>query len=196
MIQYEKQPEQEGNRRYMMDEMLQFNRRFVENKDYIQYKSSKYPNKKVAIITCMDTRLTHLLPAALGLRNGDAQIIKSAGAIVAHPFGSAMRSLLIGIYDIGIREIMVIGHTDCGARRTDSRKMIEKMKKHGIQQESIDSLAYFGVNFDTWLGGFVDLDMSVRKSVELIRKHPLVPEEIKVHGLIIDSVTGELSRVD
>ena len=74
--------------------------------------------------------------------------------------------------------------------------MIEKMKKHGIQQKSIDSLTYFGVNFDTWLGGFVDLDMSVRKSVELIRKHPLVPEEIKVHGLIIDSVTGELSRVD
>lgn len=180
----------------MIDEILQYNTSFVANKDYEQYISSKYPNKKVAIVSCMDTRLTHLLPAALGLRNGDAQIIKSAGAIVAHPFGSAMRSLLIGIYDIGIREILVIGHTDCGARRTDSRKMITKMKQHGIKQESIDSLEYYGVNFDTWLGGFVDLDMSVRKSVELIRKHPLVPKEVMIHGLIIDSVTGELKKVD
>ena len=128
-------------------------------------------------------------------KNGDAKIIKNAGGIISHPFGSAMRSLLIGIYELGVNEILVIGHTDCGARSTDSKKMIEKMKAHGITQKSIDQIRYFGVDFDSWLGGFSDLDLSVKRSVELICNHPLVPEEIKVYGLVIDSVTGQLRQV-
>ncbi len=179
----------------MIDEILQYNKAFVENKKYDKYITNKYPEKKVAIVSCMDTRLTELLPAALGLKNGDAKIIKNAGGIISHPFGSAMRSLLIGIYELGVNEILVIGHTDCGARSTDSRKMIEKMKAHGITQKSIDQIRYFGVDFDSWLGGFSDLDLSVKRSVELICNHPLVPEEIKVYGLVIDSVTGLLRRV-
>ena len=60
-------------------------------KAYEKYAASKYPNKKLAILSCMDTRLTELLPAALGLKNGDAKIIKNAGGIIADPFGSVMR---------------------------------------------------------------------------------------------------------
>lgn len=179
----------------MIDEILQFNKTFVNNKEHQKYIASKYPIKKTAIISCMDARLTELLPAALGLKNGDVQIIKNAGGIISHPFGSVMRSLLIGIYELDIREILVIGHTDCGARATDSQKIIEKMKVRGITQQNIDLMEYYGVNFDSWLGGFMDLNTSVRKTAELIRKHPLVPPEIMVYGLIIDSVTGELQRV-
>ena len=180
----------------MIDEILQYNKAFVENKGYEKYITSKYPNKKIAIVTCMDTRLTELLPAALGLKNGDAKIIKNAGGIISHPFGSVMRSLLIGIYELEVQEILVIGHTDCGAMCTDSKKMIEKMKYHGIKQQSIDMITYYGIDFDSWLSGFKVLDISVKKTVELVRKHPLIPEEIKVYGLIIDSVTGELRKVD
>lgn len=179
----------------MIDEILQYNKDFVENKGYEKYITSKYPNKKVAIVTCMDTRLTELLPAALGIKNGDAKIIKNAGGIISHPFGSAMRSLLIGIYELDVKEILVIGHTDCGARHTDCQKMIEKMKTHGIAQQNIDMIKYYGIDFDAWLGGFMDLDISIKKSVELIRKHPLVPEDIMVYGLIIDSETGELKKI-
>lgn len=179
----------------MIDEILQYNQAFVENKGYEKYITSKYPNKKVAIVTCMDTRLTELLPAALGLKNGDAKIIKNAGGIISHPFGSAMRSLLIGIYELDVKEILVIGHTDCGAMYTDSKKMIEKMKAQGITEQSIDMIKYYGINFDEWLSGFMDLDVSVNKTVDMIKKHPLVPEEIKVYGLIIDSVTGELTKI-
>lgn len=64
-------------------------------------------------MTCMDTRLVELLPAALGLKNGDVKIIKNAGAVISNPFGSAVRSLLIAIFELGVKEIMVIGHTDC-----------------------------------------------------------------------------------
>jgi len=179
----------------MINEILKFNKEFVENKGYVKYITNKFPDKKVAIVSCMDTRLTELLPMALGLKNGDAKIIKNAGGIISHPFGSAMRSLLIGIYELDVKEILVIGHTDCGARHTDSKKIIEKMKQRGIEQKNIDLVKYYGINFDSWLGGFKDLDLSIKKSVELIRNHPFVPEEIMIHGLVIDSVTGELRKV-
>ncbi len=179
----------------MIDEILQYNKAFVEDKGYSKFIANKYPEKKLAIVSCMDTRLTELLPAALGLKNGDAKFIKNAGAIITHPFGSVMRSLLIGIYELGIQEILVIGHTDCGARFTSSHKMIEKMKARGIQERNIDMIKYYGIDFEQWLGGFTDLEQSIKKSVEMIRRHPLVQEEIQIHGLIIDSVTGELTRV-
>lgn len=179
----------------MINEMLTHNKEFVKKKEYEQYLTSKYPDKKVAIVSCMDTRLTELLPAALGIKNGDAKIIKNAGGVISHPFGSAMRSILIAIYDLDVKEVLVIGHTDCGARYTDGKKMQEKMKEHGITEKDIDLLKYCGVEFDSWLCGFEDLDTSVVKSVEIIREHPLVPDNIEVHGLVIDSETGELTKV-
>ena len=75
----------------MVEELLAFNTKFVEEKQYEQYATSKYPDKKIAILSCMDTRLTELLPAALGLKNGDVKIIKNAGATITQPFGSAVR---------------------------------------------------------------------------------------------------------
>ena len=143
----------------------------------------------------MDTRLTELLPAALGLKNGDAKLIKNAGGVISHPFGSVMRSLLIGIYELDVQEILVIGHTDCGARCTDGHKIMEKMMARGITQESIEEVERHGIDFDLWLGGFTDLNRSVQNSVEQIRNHPLVPKEVMVYGLIIDSTTGELTKV-
>lgn len=179
----------------MIDEILLYNKAFVENMEYNKYFTSKYPDKKIAIISCMDTRLTELLPAALGLKNGDAKIIKNAGGIISHPFGSVMRSLIIGIYELQVQEILVIGHTDCGARYTNSLEIIEKMKARGIAQSDIDLLKYCGINFDSWLSGFADLELSINASVNLIRKHPLIPQSVTVCGLVIDSVTGALTRL-
>ena len=76
----------------IIEEMLAYNKQFVAEKRYEQYAASKYPNKKIAILTCMDTRLVELLPAALGLKNGDVKIIKNAGGVVTNPFGSVIRS--------------------------------------------------------------------------------------------------------
>ena len=63
----------------MIQELLEFNRGFVEREEYKDFVTSKYPDKKIAIVTCMDTRLVTLLPAALGLKNGDVKIIKKCG---------------------------------------------------------------------------------------------------------------------
>lgn len=60
----------------MLDEILEFNKQFVANKGYEKYITNKYPDKKIAILSCMDTRLTELLPAALGIKNGDVKMIK------------------------------------------------------------------------------------------------------------------------
>ena len=66
----------------MIKEILEYNRQFVERKSYEQFATDKYPNKRLAIVTCMDTRLIQLLPAALGLKNGDFKIIKNAGGTI------------------------------------------------------------------------------------------------------------------
>ena len=79
----------------MIDQIIDFNKSFVEQKGYEKYITDKYPDKKLAVLSCMDTRLTELLPAALGLKNGDAKIIKNAGGLVISAFDSAMRSLIV-----------------------------------------------------------------------------------------------------
>ena len=112
----------------MIDEILEHNRKFVENKEYLHYETSKYPDKRIAIVTCMDTRLVTLLPAALGLRNGDVKMIKNAGGVITNPFDSTMRSLLVAVYELGVNEIMVIGHTGCGVQGMDARHMLSLMR--------------------------------------------------------------------
>ena len=176
----------------MIDEILAYNKKVVEEKRYEQYAASKYPNKKIAIITCMDTRLVELLPAALGFKNGDVKIIKNAGGVVSNPFGSVIRSLLVAIIELGVEEVMVIGHTDCGVQHIDSEVMIHHMKERGITQESIDLMKYCGVNFENWLAGFDTVEQSVTDTVDTIKHHPLMPQDVKIGGYVIDSVTGEL----
>lgn len=180
----------------MLKEILEHNRHFVEMELYKPYITERYPQKKVAIVTCMDTRLIELLPAAIGIQNGDIKIIKNAGGIISHPYGSVMRSLIVAIYDLYVDTVWVIGHTDCGMENLDVRRLIEKMKSNGITDETIESVAESGVDFEKWLGGFESAECAVLDSVDKIRHHPLIPEHIKVEGLLIDSVTGELSVVN
>lgn len=179
----------------MIDEILAYNKKFVEERQYEKYAASKYPNKKIAILTCMDTRLVELLPAALGLKNGDVKIIKNAGGVVNSPFGSVIRSLLVAIIELGVEEIMVIGHTDCGVQHIDSDMMIHHMKERGISQESIDLMKYCGINFEEWLAGFDTVEQSVKDTVDTIRNHPLIPTDIRIGGYVINTVTGELTVV-
>ena len=99
----------------MIDEILAYNSQFVSSKAYEPYVTDKYPARKLAVLTCMDCRLTELLPKALGLRNGDAKIIKNAGGLILSETDSAIRSLLVAIYELGVNEVMVIHHSTCGA---------------------------------------------------------------------------------
>ena len=109
-----------------LKKMLEYNRIFVEHEMYKKYETTKYPDRKIAILACMDTRMTELLPAALGLKNGDVKLIKNAGGQVMHPYGSVMFSLIVAVYELDVDTIIVIGHDDCGGQLLDGKKSNRK----------------------------------------------------------------------
>ena len=178
-----------------LNEILNFNKSFVDHKMYEPFITTKFPDKRIVILSCMDTRLVELLPKAMNLRNGDVKVVKSAGAIVNHPFGGIMRSLLVAVYELMAEEVYIIGHYDCGMSAIDPDSMIGHMKDRGVKQDVIDLITYSGVDLREWLRGFGDVQTSVRKSVEIVRSHPLMPKEVPVHGLVIDPGTGRLDLV-
>ena len=180
----------------MIKELLEHNKKFVESKSYEDFKTSKYPNKKIAILTCMDTRLVELLPAALGIKNGDVKMIKNAGGMVINPFGSVVRSLLIAIVELGVEEVMVIGHTDCGVASINAKNMIEHLIKRGVPQDHIDMMKYCGVDFEKWLRGFDTVEGSVTETVDILKNHPLMPKDVTIKGFVINTETGELNTVE
>ena len=180
----------------IMKQILEHNKKFVENEDYKKFITDKYPDKKIAILTCMDTRLVELLPAALGIKNGDVKMIKNAGGVITDPFDSAIRSLLVAIYELGVNQIMVIGHTECGVQGMDGEEMIELMKERGINLDHIELIQKCGINLKQWLTGFEETPAAVADTVSLISNHPLIPKDVKVDGFIIDSVTGKLTPLE
>lgn len=178
-----------------LDEILGFNHLFVENKEYLPYITTKNPDKKLVILSCMDTRLSELLPKALNLKNGDAKIIKNAGATITHPFGSIMRSIAVAIYEFQTDEVLVIGHHGCGMNNLNVDLTLEKAIKRGISPDVITALSGAGVNVKKWLYGFSSAEESIKESIEMIINHPLIPKDITIHGLMIDPETGQLDVV-
>ncbi len=179
----------------MINEILEHNDRFVRERGYERFTTDKYPNKRLAIVTCMDTRLVELLPAALGLRNGDCKIIKNAGGTITNPFDSTVRSLLVAIYELGVNEVMIIGHTGCGVQGMDSAEMQHLMMERGVPAENIRLMKHCGIDLDQWLHGFDDTEAAILETVDLVRNHPLVPADVTVKGYIMDSVTGALTPI-
>lgn len=175
-----------------IDQILAYNREYVASKGYEKHLTDKYPNKKLAVLSCMDTRLSVLLQDALGLKNGDAKIIKNAGAVIPSPWDSAMRSLIVAVYELGVTEIMVVAHTTCGACHMSFGHFKEEMLKRGIPAAELERS---DVNLDEWLEGFHDTEKSVRNTVSAIVNHPLIPSDVTVRGFIIESATGELTEV-
>jgi len=175
-----------------IDEILAFNREYVAAKGYEPHLTDKFPDKQLAVLSCMDTRLSVLLQEALGLRNGDAKIIKNAGAVIPSPWDSAMRSLIVAVYELGVREIMIVAHTTCGACHMHFSHFKEEMLKRGIPEEA---LKREDIDLDAWLEGFHDTEASVRKTVAAVTDHPLIPSDVTVRGFIIDSATGALTEV-
>jgi len=178
------------------DELFSYNKGFVEREDYTNYQSEKYPNKKIAILTCMDTRLVQLLPASIGVKNGDVIVIKNAGGLVSHPFGSIMRSIMVAIYQLGVEELMIIGHDDCGMYKLDAAGFIDTMQQRGISEETISMISYCGVDLKKWLSGFNNTEESVAETMNSIRNHPLIPRDMSISGFIINPMTGQLRKVE
>lgn len=178
-----------------ISEILDHNHKFVEEKAYEPYKTDKVPNRKIVVFSCMDTRLTELLPKAMGLKNGDAKIVKNAGAIINDPYDSAVSSILVGLWQLGADEVVVVGHRDCGMSGLKGAASLEKMKDNGISEETLKEIENQGVDVEKWLSGFDSIEGNVQHSVDMLKQHPLLPKGAKVHGLVIDPGTGKLDLV-
>ncbi|MBN2983942.1 MULTISPECIES: beta-class carbonic anhydrase [Cohnella] len=178
-----------------LEEVLAYNEAFVEQKNYEKLTPGRQGDKRIVVVTCMDARLTELLPNALNLHSGDAKIIKNAGAIITAPFGNIMRSVLVALYELNANEVFIIGHHDCGMTGLDPNRVVGHMQERGISKEVIQTLRHSGVDFNRWLQGFENVREGVENSVGIVRNHPLLPPGTPVHGLIIHPATGKLELV-
>jgi carbonic anhydrase len=176
----------------LITDILAYNSEFVERKAYEPFLTNQFPDKKLVVLTCMDTRLVELLPHAMNIRNGDVKLIKNAGALVSHPFGSVMRSILVAVYELGAQEVAIVGHHGCGMAGLSCARILEKAKTRGVPETVLKTLNHAGIDLASWLAGFDTPETGVRQSVDVVRNHPLLPQGTAVHGMMISPETGKL----
>ncbi|GAX89025.1 beta-class carbonic anhydrase [Effusibacillus lacus] len=184
------------NDRTNLYQILEANDRFISEQAYKSYQTDKFPDKRIVILTCMDTRLVELLERAMGISQGQAKIIRVAGAQVHHPFGSVMHSILIAVHMLEADEVIVVGHHDCGMQSVGKEIFVDRMMQRGISEHTIRTMEHAGIELDRWLRKFDNIYDSVRSTVSIVKNHPFLEEAgIPVHGLVIDPQTGKLELV-
>ena len=181
----------------ILENILTANEAFCANPpvDYTKenVKESKLPQKQLAIITCMDTRLVNFLESALGIKRGEAKVIKTAGNSVTGVFDGVIRSLMVCIYELGVKEVFVIGHHECGMAKTTSKSLVDAMLARGVPKEAIHMIHK---ELKEWADEFLHPEQNVRDTVEAIRLNPLIPRDVPVHGLIFHPRTGKLDLLE
>jgi carbonic anhydrase len=155
--------------------ILDENRRYVDAFDRSALTAA--PLSGLAVIACMDARLD--VEEALGLRTGDAHIIRNAGALATD---DVMRSLIVSQELLGTDEVILIGHTGCGLEGADEEAIRDELTTRT------------GQRLDMAFGSFASVEVSVRAQVERLRAHPWV-RPVPIHGLIFDVATGRLIEV-
>ncbi len=158
------------------DELLRNNAAYAA--DYQGASLPMPPARKVAVVACMDARLN--VYGALGLREGDAHVIRNAGGVVTE---DAIRSLAISQRLLGTREIVLIHHTDCGMLTFQDHEL-----KAAIEEET-------GLRPHFALESFSDLEQDIRQSIARIKASPFVPHKDSVRGFVFDVATGALREV-
>ena len=161
----------------VIDEVLAANREYAHTHELRAV--TPRPQRRLAVLTCMDTRLSI---RTLGLKTGDAHIIRNAGGIVTD---DALRSLLVSHYLLGTQEFMVINHTDCGLTKTGEEGMRALIKENaGV---AAVAPAYFYC--------FQDIDQNVRDQLQKLHTHPWVPKSVGIRGFVYDVTTGLLREI-
>jgi carbonic anhydrase len=160
------------------DELLQANQQFVKNFDLGDL--AVQPRRRLAVLACMDSRI--LFERCLGLKPGDAHMIRNAGGIATD---DALRSLIISHHLLDTQEFIIINHTDCGLLKVKEYELRAHLttKTGAIASEP----AHFY--------GFDDLEENVRQQIRRVKSHPWIPQHIPVRGFIYDVKTGKLNEV-
>ena len=155
--------------------ILEQNERFAEAFDRSALTAA--PLTGLAILTCMDARID--VEDALGLRVGDAHIIRNAGGLASE---DAIRSLVVSQQLLGTREIIVIGHSKCGLHGADEDELRQRIELST------------GTATEMGFGAFSDLDAMVVEQVQTLLDEPSLLET-SVRGMVYDVETGRLRVV-
>lgn len=175
----------------LLDTILETNRRFVKPGAFPPLP--KNPKRQFAIFTCMDTRLVEFLEPAMGIKRGDAKVIKNAGNTLVDPLhGGVIRSLVAAIFMLGVEEVIVIGHKDCGIADVDADLLKARMAERGIDPRAVDALI---PDLSQWIGTFSTPEENVADVVSKIRRNPLIPRDVPIHGLLFCPNEGRLDLV-
>jgi carbonic anhydrase len=160
----------------VIDELLRNNEKYASTFDKVGLPSP--PGKHVAVVTCMDARLSPYV--MLGLHEGEAHIIRNAGGVITD---DEIRSLVISQRLLGTQEIMLIQHTDCGMLTFSDDEVKQQI------QDDVGIKPHFA------LESFSDLDENVRQSVARIKSSPFIPNKENVRGFVYEVETGRLREV-
>jgi carbonic anhydrase len=160
----------------LIDKLIAANRAYAGRFD--RPHLSIRPSLRLAIVTCMDSRLDVF--AALGLDQGQAHVLRNAGGVVTDDM---IRSLAISQRRLGTEEIVVVQHTDCG---------MMTVTDDGFRRELHEAT---GVAPEFAIESFTDLDTNVRQSLERLRRSPFLPHTDRVSGFVYDVDTALLRRV-
>ncbi len=137
------------------------------------------PSLRLAIVTCMDSRLDVF--GALGLGEGEAHVLRNAGGVITD---DVIRSLALSQRKLGTREVMLIHHTDCG---------LEKVSDDGFRGELQEAT---GVAPPFAIESFTDVDEDVRQSVRRVRRSAFLPHREVVRGFVYEVDTHRLREID
>ena len=183
-----------------IDEILANNEQFL--KEHHPEHIGHTPRKQLAVVTCMDCRLVRMFEPALGLQRGDAVELRTAGATISQveregAENDLIRSLAGAIYLLGVREVVVVGHTQCGLSNINPTALTASMQALGVDPQRLIEREDLGdVNgLMRWIGAFSDVHLNTREVVNVIRNSPYLPK-LPVHGLVIDINTGKLEVVE
>ena len=161
----------------VIDEVLAANALYKEDHDSSLY--SPEPRRKLAVLMCMDTRLSL---KSLGLDFGEAHFIRNAGGIATE---DAIRSLLISHYMLGTKEVMVINHTDCGLQKASEAEMQALIQKKSGRK----------ANMPLSFHAFSDVELNVHLQLEKLAAHSWVRKELILRGFVYDVTNGHLTEI-
>lgn len=158
------------------DELVSNNARFVEG--FTDGPLSVRPRRRLAIVACMDSRMD--IFEMLGLRHGEAHIIRNAGGVVTD---DVIRSLVLSQRLLGTREIILVHHTNCGLEGLSADDFMA-----GLESE-------VGIKPSWALEGFADPFADVRQSIARLQVNPFVQHKDHVRGFVYDVADGRLHEV-
>jgi carbonic anhydrase len=162
----------------MFDDLLDANERY--RTEFHDSGVAGVAAKGLAVVTCIDSRIDPL--AMLGLRAGDAKIIRNAGARVTD---DALRSLVLAANLLGVTRVCVVAHTECAMVGTTDEELRDRIG--AMRNEDASSWEFLATT---------DQLATLRADIERIRACPLLPPDLDVGGFIFDVHSGALVSVD